>query len=158
MASTPANLKKFKKHLAVSTIGPDKVNQLRHLRFLPDHVSLMRHMSRLADLLRPKFAAVLEHLQDAFAESDVASWTHPHGGYFISFESRSGLAKEIVRLADDAGVVLTPAGAPFPYGRDEQDSNIRLAPSFPSLDDVNAGMEVFVVCVKLATLRQKLAL
>ncbi|MCB1755305.1 MAG: aminotransferase class I/II-fold pyridoxal phosphate-dependent enzyme [Gammaproteobacteria bacterium] len=157
MASSPANLKKFKKHLAIATIGPDKVNQLRHLRLIADKETLMRHMAQHASLLRPRFSAVLEHLQDAFAETDIASWTHPYGGYFVSFESRPGLAQTIVKLASDAGVVLTPAGATYPYGKDEQDSNIRLAPSFPSLDDINAAMEVFVVCVKLATVRQKLS-
>ena len=155
MATSPGNLKKFKKHLAIATIGPDKVNQLRHLRLLPDKQSLLDHMRQHADLLRPKFSAVQERLSASFTDSDIASWTKPKGGYFVSFESRPGLAKEIIRLAADAGVVLTPAGATYPYGKDELDTNIRLAPSFPSMDDINAAMEVFVICVKLASVRQK---
>ncbi len=154
MASSPANLSRYKKHLGIATIGPDKVNQLRHLRLVSDKQSLLAHMEQHAALLRPKFAAVLEHLDNAFADSDMASWTRPEGGYFVSFDCKPGLAREIVKLAGEAGVVLTPAGATFPYGEDQEDRNIRIAPSFPSLDDINAAMEVFVVCAKLATLRQ----
>ncbi len=158
MASSTANLAKFKKHLGIATIGPDKVNQLRHLRLLSDKPALIQHMQQHADLLRPKFAAVQDHLERAFSDSDIASWTRPDGGYFVSLDCRVGLAREIVRLAGEAGVIMTPAGAPFPYGNDEQDTNIRIAPSFPTVEDINSAMEVFVVCIKLASVRQKLAL
>lgn len=156
MAGSPANLGRFKRHLGISTIGPDKVNQLRHLRFLSDFEGLQAHMEQHAALLRPRFNAVLERLDAAFGDSDLASWTKPDGGYFISFDCRPGLAKEIVRLAKEAGVVLTPAGATYPYGRDPEDRNIRLAPSFPTVDDISAATDVFVLCVKLASVRQKL--
>ncbi len=156
MASSEANLKKYKMHLGIATIGPDKVNQLRHLKLLSDKQALMLHMQQHAAILAPKFAAVESQLKKAFSDSDIASWSQPKGGYFVSFYCRTGLAKEIVKLAQKAGVVLTPAGATFPYGNDTDDSNIRIAPSFPSVDDINTAMEVFVVCVKLASVRQVL--
>ncbi|MEE2731536.1 MAG: aminotransferase class I/II-fold pyridoxal phosphate-dependent enzyme [Pseudomonadota bacterium] len=157
MGTSEENLKHFKKHLGMGTIGPDKVNQLRHVKFFGDYAGLLDHMDKHAELLKPRFDAVLQHLDQGFSESDMGSWTVPEGGYFVSFDCRPGLAKEIVRLAAEAGVKLTPAGATFPYGRDPEDKNIRLAPSFPSLPDINKTMEVFVVCVKLASIRQKLA-
>jgi len=157
MGASEENLKHFKKHLGMCTIGPDKINQLRHVKFFGDYNGLLAHMEKHADLLRPRFEAVLQHLDEGLRESDMGSWTVPAGGYFVSFDARNGLAKEIVRLAADAGVKLTPAGATFPYGQDPEDKNIRLAPSFPSLADINKTMEVFVVCVKLASIRQKLA-
>ncbi len=140
----------------MATIGPDKVNQLRHLRLLADKADLTLHMEQHAELLRPKFTAVQKRLEQAFQGSDIVSWTQPKGGYFVSVECLPGLATEVIKLAGEAGVVLTPAGAPFPYGMDKKDSNIRIAPSFPSVDDVNAAMDVFVVCIKLASVRQKL--
>ncbi|RLT92476.1 aminotransferase class I/II-fold pyridoxal phosphate-dependent enzyme [Ketobacter sp.] len=157
MGTSEENLKHFKKHLGMGTIGPDKVNQLRHVTFFGDYAGLLDHMDKHAELLKPRFDAVLQHLDEGFSESDMGSWTVPEGGYFVSFDSRPGLAKEIVRLALEAGVKLTPAGATFPYGQDPEDKNIRLAPSFPSLQDINKTMEVFVVCVKLASIRQKLS-
>jgi len=156
MGSSEENLKFFKKHLGMCTIGPDKVNQLRHVKFFGDYDGLLSHMSQHADLLMPRFEAVLQHLNDGFADSDLGTWTVPQGGYFVSFDARPGLAREIIRLAAEAGVKLTPAGATFPYGKDPEDKNIRLAPSFPSLDDINKTMEVFVVCVKLASIRKKI--
>lgn len=157
MGASVENLKHFKKHLGIITIGPDKVNQLRHVKFFGDHAGLLDHMRKHAELLKPRFDAVIEHLDKGLKNTDMGSWTVPEGGYFVSFDSRSGLAKEIVRLADAVGVKLTPAGATFPYGKDPADRNIRLAPSFPTLADINKAMEVFVVCVQLASVRQKLA-
>jgi aspartate/methionine/tyrosine aminotransferase len=157
MGTSKANLEEFKKHLGVSSIGPDKINQLRHVRFFKDTQAIHAHMEKHAALLAPRFNAVLEQLDSHFADSDMGSWTTPQGGYFISFDVRPGLATEVVRLADEAGVKLTPAGATFPYGKDPLNRNIRIAPSFPGLDDINKAMEVFVVCVKLASVRQKLA-
>ena len=156
MAASGANLNEFKKRLGASLIGPDKVNQLRHMRFLPNLDALKSHMVKHAELLRPRFEAVLEHLQTAFADNDLVEWDIPEGGYFVAVNTRPGLAKEVVRLAADIGVKLTPAGATFPYGNDPQNNNIRLAPSFPSLQDINTAMDIFVTCVKLASVRQSL--
>ncbi len=157
MAASAANLKGLKQFLSACTIGPDKVNQLRHAHFLPDRDSLLAHMQKHAALLQPRFDAVLTALQDAFANTDLGSWETPQGGYFVSFDTRPGCARETVRLAAEAGVKLTPAGATFPYGDDPQDRNIRIAPSVPSIEEVVGAMEVFVVCVKLASVRRALA-
>jgi len=157
MGSSLENLKHLKKHLGMITIGPDKVNQLRHVKFFGDYAGLIAHMHKHAELMKPRFDVVLEHLDKGLKDTDMGDWTVPEGGYFVSFDARSGLAREIIRLAGEAGVKLTPAGATFPYGKDPEDCNIRLAPSFPSLADINKAMEVFVLCVKLASVRQKLA-
>jgi len=157
MGASEENLKHFKRHLGIATIGPDKINQLRHVKFFGNYDGIISHMRKHAELLKPRFDAVIEHLNNGFASSDFGDWTVPAGGYFVSFDTRQGLAKEVVKLADDAGVKLTPAGATFPYGKDPQNRNIRIAPSFPTLADINKAMEVFVVCVKLASVRQKLA-
>jgi len=157
IGASEANLAFFKKHLGMATIGPDKVNQLRHAVLLPDMAALKAHMLKHAELLKPRFDAVLTALEEAFGGSDMGDWETPQGGYFVSFNTRPGLAQEVVKLSKQAGVVLTPAGATFPYGRDPEDRNIRLAPSFPSIADVKATMQVFVTCVKLASVRQALA-
>ena len=147
------NVDWFRARLSVMTIGPDKVNQLRHLKLLPDMDAVRAHMRRHAGLLRPKFDCVRRRLEEGLGNLGIGRWTDPAGGYFVSFWTRSGLAKETVRLAAEAGVRLTPAGAAFPYGEDPEDSHIRLAPSFPPLAEVDRAMEVFVTCVKLATVR-----
>ncbi len=157
MAASPDNLAAVKRHLALQTIGPDKVNQLRHVRFLRDAGTIAAHMAAHADLVRPKFEAVLDILERELADTGMGTWSRPRGGYFISFDTLPGLAGEVVALAADAGVKLTPAGATFPYGDDPHDRNIRLAPTFPSLDEVIATAEAFATCVKLATLRRKAA-
>ena len=154
LSSSQENLAAFKQHLSFQSIGPDKVNQLRHVRLLKNTDGISAHMERHAELLRPRFEAVLETLERELSGKGMGEWLAPKGGYFVSFDSRPGLAKEIVRLAADIGVALTPAGATFPYGNDPDDTNIRLAPSFPSLEDVRATAEAFVVCVKLASVRQ----
>ncbi len=156
MAGSGVNLKAMKNHLGIATIGPDKVNQLRHLRIISDAQQLRAHMIKHAELLRPRFACVLNHLQENFAESDLGNWSTPEGGYFISFDTRPGLASEVVKLAAEAGVKLTPAGATFPYGKDPQDCNIRLAPSFPTVEDIDKAMAVFCNSVKLASVSQRL--
>lgn len=156
LASSPANLAALKDHLGFQSIGPDKVNQLRHVKLLQDSAGLAALMGKHAALLRPRFDAVLETLERELAGTGMGEWLSPQGGYFISYETRPGLAKEVVRLAADIGVALTPAGATYPYGNDPQDSNIRLAPSYPSLEDVQATADAFVLCVKLATVRQLL--
>jgi aspartate/methionine/tyrosine aminotransferase len=157
LASGVNTIASLSDHLSYSTIGPDKVNQLRHVRLLRDAAGIAAHMQQHAAIIAPRFAAVLQTLAQELSGSGMGEWTRPAGGYFISFESRPGLAAEIVELADNIGVKLTPAGSTFPYGRDPQDSNIRLSPTFPSLEEVQATAKAFVVCVKLASLRQKLA-
>lgn len=156
LGASKNNLTAFKKRLGIATIGPDKVNQLRHMRLLPDTKALAEHMQKHAALLKPRFDTVLRHLAENFSDNDMGRWQTPKGGYFVAFDSLPGLAKTIVQLADEVGVKLTPAGATFPYGKDPNDSNIRLSPSFPSVTDVDATMQVFVNCVKLASVRQKL--
>ena len=154
LAASESLLAAIEKHLAVSIIGFDKVNQLRHARFLANR--LEAHMRAHAALIGPKFQAVLSRLDETLAPLGIASWTAPGGGYFISVDTRPGLAKEVVRLAREAGVTLTPAGATYPYGNDADDRNIRVAPTYPALSDVEAATDVLVLCVQLATLRQLL--
>lgn len=157
LSSSESNLSALKQHLAYQTIGPDKVNQLRHVRFLKDAPTLATHMAKHAAIVQPRFDAVLQVLQTELTDTGMGNWTKPVGGYFISFDSLPGLAKEIIQLAGDIGVKLTPAGATYPYGDDPRDCNIRLAPTFPSLEDVQASAEAFVVCVKLASVRLRLS-
>ena len=156
IAASASNLTAFKKVLSCLTIGPDKVNQLRHMRLLPNYNALLVHMQKHAALLRPRFTCVLRHLQEAFDDNDLGQWQNPTGGYFIAFDTQPGLAKTVVTLAAEAGVKLTHAGATFPYGNDPQDRNIRIAPSVPSLEELESAMKVFVTCVKLASVRQQL--
>ncbi|MEZ5538474.1 MAG: aminotransferase class I/II-fold pyridoxal phosphate-dependent enzyme [Pseudomonadales bacterium] len=157
MGASKENLAVFCKQLGIATIGPDKVNQARHLAFLADAPAVQQHMKKHAAILKPRFDCVLQHLQTAFAGSDLGEWTAPVGGYFVSFNTRAGLATTVVKLAAEAGVKLTPAGATFPYGKDPENRNIRLAPSFPKLDEVDLCMAIFTTCVKLASVEQALA-
>lgn len=152
-AMSESNRKTFLKHMAFTSIGPDKLNQQRHIALLKDKEGVAQHMAQHADIIKPKFDAVLSRLEQGLSDADFGQWTQPQGGYFISFDSRPGLASEIIKLAAEAGVKLTPAGATFPYGKDPQDCNIRLAPTFPSLQEVEQASDVFVSCVRLATLR-----
>jgi len=152
-----ANLKAFKAHLGMTQIGPDKINQLRHARFLKDQDGLAQHMRDHAAALKPRFDIVLKHLNEGLADSGMLSWTEPQGGYFVSVDTLPGLAKQVVGMAAEAGVKLTPAGATYPYGKDPEDRNIRLAPSVPTLEEIDQAMAVFVTCVQLASVRQKLA-
>lgn len=154
MAATPANLNVFKKNLGFSQIGPDKVNQLRHVKFIKSVDNLHALMKKHAELLKPRFDAVLTRLQQL---EGLGSWTVPKGGYFVSFDTLPGLAKTVVKLAAEAGVKLTPAGATYPYGKDPQDTNIRLAPSFPKVEEIAKATDVFVTCVKLASVQQAIA-
>jgi aspartate/methionine/tyrosine aminotransferase len=154
VAASERVLAAFEKRLSTFTIGPDKVNQLRHARFLEGRIE--SHMQAHAALVRPKFETVLARLDAELGPLEIASWTRPSGGYFISFDAMPGLAREIVKLAADIGVVMTPAGATFPYGNDPEDRNIRIAPTFPTRDDVATATEVFADCVKLATARKLL--
>ena len=154
LASSPANIADIKRHLGIQTIGPDKLNQLRHVRFFKDYAGLLSHMQRHAELLRPKFEAVTEAFEKGLGGKGIASWTKPRGGYFISLDTLDGCASEVVRLADAAGVKLTAAGATFPNGKDPRDRNIRIAPSMPPLAQVKSAMEVVTLCVLLASLKK----
>ncbi len=156
LGASVTNLEGFKKSLGFMTIGPDKVNQLRHAKFFGAEGALRSHMKKHAAIIKPRFACVLSHLQEAFGSNDLGNWESAEGGYFISFDSKPGLAKEIVKLAGDAGVKLTPAGATFPYGKDPNDSNIRIAPTVPTVEEVDEAMKVLVCCVKLASVKQAL--
>ncbi len=157
MGASDLNLSGFKKSLSFATIGPDKINQLRHVKFFAAPESLSQHMQKHAAIIKPRFECVLKHLQTAFGDNDLGEWEEADGGYFISFDTRPGLAKAVVALAGEAGVKLTPAGATFPYGKDPEDRNIRIAPTVPTVEQVDAAMQVFVTCVKLASVRQALA-
>ncbi len=156
MGASSANLKGFQKVISFLTIGPDKVNQQRHVKFFAAPGSLNEHMQKHAAIIKPRFASVLKHLNEAFGDNDLGTWESADGGYFVSFDTRPGLAKEVVKLAGEAGVKLTPAGATYPYGRDPQDQNIRIAPTVPTVAQVDTAMKVFVLCVKLASVRQAL--
>ena len=146
----------FEHYLSETTIGFDKVNQLRHVLFLKDLNEIGHHMQRHAELLNPKFSLTAEILNKHLSGKEIGEWTSPNGGYFVSFDSIPGLAKEIITLAANVGVRLTPAGATFPHGNDPENKNIRLAPSFPALDSLRQALEVFVVCVQLASARHYL--
>lgn len=156
VAASKANLDDFRKYMTVQTIGHDKLNQLRHVRFFKDINGLHEHMKKHADILRPKFELVLATLDKELNGLGIGEWTKPHGGYFISFDSMEGCAKAIVAKAKEAGVVMTGAGATYPYGKDPKDSNIRIAPSYPSVEELGKAAEVFVLCVKLVSVEKLL--
>jgi DNA-binding transcriptional MocR family regulator len=153
MAASPANIADVKRHAGIQTIGPDKVNQLRHVRFFGTFAGVRAHMAKHAALLRPKFEAVTRIFEAELGGKGIANWTTPRGGYFVSLDTLDGCASEVVRLADAAGVKLTAAGATFPYGKDPRDRNIRIAPSLPPLAQVEEAMHVVATCVALASAR-----
>ena len=157
MAMSPRNFDWIKKRLGIATIGFDRVNQLRHVRYIPDMQALDAVMRGHADILRPKFEMVLSTLERELGELGCCSWSKPKGGYFVSFFAPPGTAKRIVALCKEAGVVLTGAGATYPYGKDPDDSNIRIAPSYPPLAELEQAMEVFCWCVKLAAAEKYLS-
>lgn len=153
MAASSANVADAKRHLGIQTIGPDKVNQLRHVRFFRDMAGVQAHMAKHAALLRPRFEAVDRVFARELGGREIATWTKPRGGYFVSLDTLDGCASDVVRLADAAGVKLTPAGSTYPLRRDPNDRNLRVAPSLPPVDQVELAMEVVAVCVQLASLR-----
>ncbi len=157
MSASTDNLNHMKKQLSIQTIGPDKINQLRHVAFFKNKQGMMAHMKRHADILRPKFEAVIDAFEKELSGTGIASWTTPCGGYFISFDSLPGCASAIYKLAFDAGLTLTNVGATYPYGKDPKDSNIRIAPSFPDIDSLKLAVERFIVCVKLASVEKILS-
>lgn len=152
IAASDANLVAIRKQMTIQTIGHDKLNQLRHARFYKDIHGMVEHMKLHADILRPKFETVLSVLEKELGGLGIGSWLAPRGGYFISFDSMEGCAKAIVSKAKEAGVIMTPAGATFPYGKDPKDSNIRIAPSYPTPDELKIAAEIFVLSVKLVSI------
>ncbi len=156
VASSKANLDDMKKSMTIQTIGYDKLNQLRHVIYYKDINGIKEHMKKHAAMLRPKFQAVEKVLKEELCGLGIGSWTSPKGGYFISFEAMDGCAKAIVAKCKEAGMVLTGAGATFPYGQDPKDSNIRIAPSFPSPEEMAQATDLFVLCVKLVSVEKLL--
>ena len=157
MATSLNNLEDIRRQMKVQTIGHDKVNQLRHVRFFQDIHGMTEHMRKHADILRPKFEMVENILEENLGGLGIGEWTCPRGGYFISFDSLPGCAKKIVAKAQKAGVKMTPAGATFPYGKDPEDKNIRIAPTYPPLEDLKTATNLFTVCVRLTALQKLLA-
>jgi aspartate/methionine/tyrosine aminotransferase len=156
LAASEANLEDIKKQLTFQTIGHDKLNQMRHVMYFGDIDGLKAHMAKQAELIRPKFEMLNELLTKEIASRGLGTWVNPKGGYFICFESLEGCAKEIVAKCKEAGVTMTGAGAPFPYGKDPKDNVIRIAPTYPSLEELTKAAEVFVTVVRLVS-AQKLA-
>ncbi|MBR3825227.1 MAG: aminotransferase [Lachnospiraceae bacterium] len=156
VASSLENIDFIESQMTVQTIGHDKINQLRHARYFKDINGMKEHMKKHADLMRPKFEAVLDVLEKELGGLGVGSWTKPYGGYFISFDALEGCAKAIVAKCKEAGVVLTGAGATYPYGKDPKDSNIRIAPSFPTPEEMAMATNLFVLCVKLVSVEKLL--
>lgn len=152
IAASDANLADIRKQMKIQTIGHDKVNQLRHARYFGNIHGMVKHMRRHAEVLRPKFDTVLHTLEKELGGLEIGSWIAPRGGYFISFDSMEGCAKAIVAKAKEAGLVMTDAGATFPYGKDPKDSNIRIAPSFPTLEELKEAANIFVLSVKLVSI------
>ncbi len=156
-AASEHNVEFLLRQMSVQTIGYDKINQLRHVRYLKSVEGVKAHMKKQADYLRPKFDFTLAALDSGLKDCEIGTWTRPNGGYFISYDGLPGTAARCVQLSADAGVKLTPAGAAFPYGIDPEDKNIRIAPSFPSFADLNMSMEVFCLCQRIAALEALLS-
>ncbi len=151
LAASRGNLEDARRYMRFQTIGYDKLNQLRHVRFFEDMQGMHEHMKKHAEILRPKFEKVQEVLEKELGGLEIGTWTKPLGGYFISFDSLEGCAKAIVAKAKEAGLILTGAGATYPYGKDPRDSNIRIAPSFPTVEELELAAEIFVLSVKLVS-------
>lgn len=157
MGASKENIDELKKYLGISIISYDKMNQLRHVKFFGTFSNMVEHMKKHKAIIAPKFRLVIEALNKEIAPLGIGSWTDPEGGYFISFNALNGCAKKIVKLCAEAGVTLTGAGATFPYGVDPEDKNIRLAPTYPSMEDLAKAVELFIICVKLASAEKLLA-
>ncbi len=154
MAGSENNINWIKKQIIIQTIGPDKLNQLRHVRFFKDFTGIEAQMKKHALILKPKFDQVFKTLEAELGGKEIADWTKPNGGYFISLNTLEGCAKKVVAMAAEAGVVLTGAGATYPYGNDPLDRNIRIAPSFPPLAELKKAMEIVAVCIQLASVEK----
>ena len=151
-AGSQTNMEWVKNQMAFQTIGPDKMNQLRHVLFFKNAAGIEAHMKKHAAILKPKFDAVQNILNDELADKKIANWSKPQGGYFVSIDTMEGCAAAVIKMAADAGVKLTPAGSAYPYKKDPLDRNIRIAPSFPPLEDIQAAMELVAVCIQLVSI------
>jgi DNA-binding transcriptional MocR family regulator len=156
MAGSKASMDRARKQMAFQTIGPDKLNQLRHVRFFKNMAGIEDHMKKHAAILKPKFDAVQKALETELGGKNIADWSRPDGGYFISVDTMEGCAEPVVQLAAEAGVKLTPAGSTFPYLQDPLNRNIRLAPSFPPLEDIRLAMELVGICIQLVSIEKLL--
>ena len=154
LAASKANLDWVKKSMTIQIISHDKINQLRHVKYLQNKEHTLALMQRHAAILRPKFHAVLDALEQEIAPLGIGAWKRPTGGYFVSYDAMPGTAKRALALCKEAGVTMTGAGATFPYGKDPQDSNIRIAPSLPPVEELQQAIAVFCNCVKLAALEK----
>ncbi|WP_276914797.1 aminotransferase class I/II-fold pyridoxal phosphate-dependent enzyme [Aneurinibacillus aneurinilyticus] len=157
MAASEENLNFFRKQLSIQTIGPDKLNQLRHVRFLKDMDNLKVHMEKHAAIIKPKFSMVLNKLESELGRKNIASWNEPKGGYFISLNTLNGCARDVINMAAEVGVKLTKAGATYPYGKDPRDRNIRIAPTLPSIEELEKAIEVLCLCVQLVSIEKILS-
>jgi DNA-binding transcriptional MocR family regulator len=157
LAASPENIRWLVGRMSRQTIGADKLNQLRHVRFLQDQAGLLAHMDKHREILAPKFRAVLETFARELGDTGVAAWTEPKGGYFISLDVLDGCAARVVELAKEAGIALTGAGATYPYGKDPNDRNIRIAPTYPSVEEVEQAAEGVAICTLLAASEALLA-
>lgn len=156
ISSDSGNIAELKKHMAAQTISHDKLNQLRHAQYFKTAENIRLHMKKMADELRPRFDVVLKKLEEGLGGTNLASWSNPKGGYFVSVDTIPGCAKRVVELAKGAGVTLTGAGATYPYKLDAKDSNIRIAPSYPTVEELEKAMDIFVLCVKIASLEKRI--
>jgi len=156
LAASPANVADVKRRMTIQTIGHDKLNMLRHIRFFKNLDGVKRHMKLHAAVLHPRFRVVLDTLEVQLGTRDIAHWHQPRGGYFVSVNVMDGCAKRTVQLLKEAGVVMTPAGATYPYGNDPRDRNIRIAPSFPAVEELAVAMELFCLCAELACVEKLL--
>ena len=152
LASSTSNQERFRRQIGYQTIGPDKLNQLRHVLFFNDAAGIIEHMRKHAPILRPKFDAVQTLLDKELGGKSIASWTRPQGGYFVSLDTMEGCASQVIAMAAEAGVKLTPAGSTYPCRKDPRDRNIRIAPSFPPLEDIKAAMELVGICIQLVSI------
>jgi DNA-binding transcriptional MocR family regulator len=157
LIASPSNLAEIKKTVTIQTIGYDKLNQMRHVLFFKNAAGVHAHMEKHAQILRPKFEAVLDCLESELGGLGIGSWIKPLGGYFIAFDTLEGCAKRVIGLCKEVGVVMTPAGSTYPYKKDEKDTSIRIAPTLPATDELTKACEVFVLCVKLASIEKLLA-
>lgn len=156
MAASENNITRIRKQIGIRSIGPDKINQLRHVRFLKDMDGIKAQMKKQAAILKPKFNMVLDLLESELSGKNIACWNRPNGGYFISFNTLPGCASAIVKMAADAGVVMTPAGATYPYGKDPQDKNIRIAPTMPPVNELKTAVELLCTCVQIVSIKKLL--
>lgn len=154
MAGSEKNMAFMKKHLAFQSIGPDKINQLRHVLFFKDMDKINAHMKRHLEIIKPRFDAVQRILEKEIGDKNIAKWSNPKGGYFISLDTMEGCAKKVVHMASEAGLKLTPAGATYPLRNDPKDCNIRIAPTFPPLKDIELAMELLAICIQLVAIEK----